>query len=315
MKQLDIAIPCFNEQECVRRVFAEISRVMSGIPSWSYTVLFIDDGSRDKTLLEIKALIRELKEQPNGQCRVEYISFSRNFGKEAAIYAGLQNSHGDAIVFMDADLQDPPELLLQMIEGLEEGFDCVAAQRTSRKGEPVIRSWFANKFYALMNKFSDVTMNPGARDFRMMSAHMRDALLGLCERERFSKGLFAWVGFNTKWIEFPIVPRAAGTTKWSFFALYKYALSGIVGFTTAPLKIAASFGLFTVLIAIAYFLYRVLKYGFTVKPAEIAIVLILFFSGVIILFLGVIGEYLSRIYSEVKQRPIYITREKSRLED
>jgi glycosyltransferase involved in cell wall biosynthesis len=305
LKHLDIVIPCYNEAECVRAVLAEINRVIGEIAGLDYSVLFIDDGSRDATLSEIKSLSAEDR-------RVSYIAFSRNFGKEAAIFAGLQNSRGDAIVFMDADLQDPPELLVQMLGGLENGYDCVAAQRTNRDGEPILRSWFANRFYSLMNSFSDVKMNSGARDYRMMTAQMRDSLLKMSERERFSKGLFAWIGFKTKWVEFPIAARAAGKTKWSFFSLFSYAVGGIVAFTTAPLKIASIVGLSTVAAAIAYALYRLFRYGVVGRtPDEINTLLILFCSGIIIVFLGIIGEYLARIYTEVKRRPIYIVREQS----
>jgi glycosyltransferase involved in cell wall biosynthesis len=272
----------------------------------SFSVIYIDDGSCDNTVSEILAL-----ESEYGFDKIKYISFSRNFGKESAIYAGLQASDGDYAVLMDADHQDPPELLPAMLECLDETasglcYDCVAAHRTDRKGEPPVRSWFANKFYALMNKFSDVNMEPGARDFRMMSAKMRESILALSERERFSKGLFAWVGFKTKWLEQPNIPRAAGKTKWSFGGLFKYALSGIVAFTTAPLKIASFAGSLTVFLAIIYAVYRLIRWHALFTTDTIIIFLLLFFSGVTVSFLGIIGEYIARIYSEVKQRPAYI---------
>ena len=303
MKHLDIVIPCYNEESCVESIFFAIETALAGITELTFSVIYVDDGSKDKTLKVIKRL-----EKSKGSERVKYISFSRNFGKESAIFAGVSNSRGDAVVLMDADHQDPPSLLPEMLKGLEDGYDCVAAQRTDRKGEPPIRSWFANKFYRLMNKFSDVKMNPGARDYRMMTGQMRDALLQMPERERFSKGLFAWVGFKIKWLETSNIPRAAGVTKWSFWGLFKYAIDGIIAFTTAPLKIATMIGLFTVFTAVLYGIYRIIRWDIFLIDS-VLIFLILFFSGIIITLLGVIGEYIARIYLEIKGRPIYIAKE------
>jgi glycosyltransferase involved in cell wall biosynthesis len=304
MQQLDIIIPCYNEKDNIRTIYGAIADVMQEAENVSFSVIYIDDGSSDDTMAEILAL-----ESEYGCAKVKYISFSRNFGKESAIYAGLQASSGDYAVLMDADHQDPPALLPAMLAVLmrhESGEDCVAVRRIDRKGEPIARSWFANRFYALMNKFSDVKMEPGARDFRMMTAQMRDSILALSERERFSKGLFAWVGFKTKWLELPNVPRAAGETKWSFWGLFKYALSGIVAFTTAPLRIASFAGVLTVLMAIIYAVYRLIRWQALFTTDAIIIFIVLFFSGVTVSFLGIIGEYIARIYREVKQRPVYI---------
>lgn len=305
MKHLDIIIPCYNEQECVRSIYEEIETVMAAINGWSFNVCYVDDGSRDNTLNEVEKLAAI---HSGGQVRL--ISFSRNFGKEAAIYAGLQSSTGDAVALMDADHQDSPALLAVMLENLTEGYDAVAVRRVDRNGEPLVRSWFANRFYQLMNRFSDVNMEPGARDYRVMTAQMRDAVLLMCERERFSKGLFAWVGFKTKWLEQPNAIRAAGTTKWSFLSLVNYAISGMVAFTTIPLRLSAFIGGGVLFSAFVYLLYRIIRYGIFMSPDEIAVVLLLFLGGVIIALLGIIGEYLARIYGEVKQRPIYIIKTK-----
>ena len=302
MKQLDIVIPCYNEQECIRSIYKDISTVMRDVADWKNNICFIDDGSRDNTLAEIKTLAEN-----DGY--VDYIAFSRNFGKEAAIYAGLRFSHGEAVVIMDADHQDPPKMLPQMLEMLDNGYDMVAVHRTDRKGEPIIRSWFANKFYALMNKFSDINMEPGARDYRLMTAQVRDALLSMSERERFSKGLFAWVGFKVKWLDIPNIQRKAGTTSWSFWSLLKYAISGIVAFTTAPLRLALVIGGFTATAGTIYLLYRIIRYRFLITTDSIIIALILIIGGVTIGLLGIIGEYLARMFSEVKRRPLYIIKE------
>jgi glycosyltransferase involved in cell wall biosynthesis len=297
-------VPCYNEQECIELFYTETAKVMEKAAGYTWTVFFIDDGSKDKSLFEIKKLITEKNAQ-----NVKYISFSRNFGKEAAIYAGLQASRGGLVVMMDCDMQDPPSLLPKMLEGIAEGYDCVATNRANRSGEPVVRSFFANVFYSLMNKFSGVKMQPSARDYRMMTAQMRDAILSLEEYERFSKGLFSWVGFKVKWLVYENVERAAGITKWSFFKLVKYAVGGIAAFTTAPLRMASFVGFTTVIFAVAYALYRIIRWGWLVTTDSILIMLVLFFSGLIILFLGIIGEYIARMYNEVKRRPIYITKE------
>jgi glycosyltransferase involved in cell wall biosynthesis len=305
LKHLVIIIPCYNEQECIRSIYEEISVVMRDVADWTYSICYVDDGSRDNTLAEVKTLAES-------DSSVGYITFSRNFGKEAAIHAGLRSSHGDAAVIMDADHQDPPAILPQMLELLNNGYDMIAVRRTDRKGEPFVRSWFANKFYVLMNKFSGIHMESGARDYRLMTAQVRDALLSLSERERFSKGLFTWVGFNVKWLDIPNVQRAAGNTSWSFWALLKYSISGIVAFTTAPLRLALIIGGFTVTSGIIYFIYRIIRYRFLLTTDAIIIALMLIIGGVTIGLLGIIGEYLARMYSEVKHRPLYIIKEKNR---
>jgi len=301
---LDIIVPCYNEQECVSLFYTETTAVMDTVAGVAWSVCFVDDGSRDATLAEIKQLVAV-----HGAERVRYISFARNFGKEAAIYAGLQASRGDLAVLMDCDLQDPPSLLPQMLAELGNGYDCVATHRFNRRGEPFVRSMFANMFYSVMNKFSNVNMQPGARDCRLMTAQVRDAILSLGEYERFSKGLFAWVGFNTRWLEYENIERAAGITKWSFIKLIKYAVGGIVAFTTTPLRLASLVGGAAILLSTVYGIYRLVRYGLHFDTGSVVILLMLFLFGVSIAFLGIIGEYVARMYNEVKHRPIYIMRE------
>jgi glycosyltransferase involved in cell wall biosynthesis len=308
MKHLDIVVPCYNEQACVRLFYDAVSRVMNEQEGYDWSVLYVDDGSSDGTLSEIKKLAAE-----KGAGRIKYVSFARNFGKEAAICAGLRMSDGDSVVLMDADLQDPPALLPEMMKAVdEEGYDSCATCRTNRRGEPAVRSFFANVFYRLINSISDTEFKPGARDFRLMTREVRDAVLRLGETERFSKGLLSWVGFRTKWIAYENVKRAAGQTKWSFFKLLKYAVGGIVAFSTVPLRLASVLGFVVVAAAALYALYIFLKaviYGTNSSGFSTIIILMMFFSGMIILLLGIIGEYLSRVYSEIKRRPIYIAKE------
>ncbi|MDR2355578.1 MAG: glycosyltransferase family 2 protein [Clostridiales Family XIII bacterium] len=314
MKRLDIVVPCYNEQECIRLFYDAVSRVMRELKGCDWTVCYVDDGSSDDTLSEIKKLAAE-----KGERQIKYVSFTRNFGKEAAIYAGLKHSDGDLVALMDADLQDPPTLLPEMLKAVnEEGYDSCATCRTSRTGEPPVRSFFANVFYRLINSISDTKFKPGARDFRLMTHEMRDAVLKLGETERFTKGLLSWVGFRTKWIEYENVKRAAGQSKWSFFKLLKYAISGIVAFSTAPLRLASVLGFVVVGAAALYALYIFLKaviYGTNSSGFSTIIILMMFFSGIIILLLGIIGEYLSRVYSEIKRRPVYIARETNAAKD
>ncbi|MDR1322600.1 MAG: glycosyltransferase family 2 protein [Gracilibacteraceae bacterium] len=303
---LDIITPCFNEQECVPLFFAEISRCMQGLDC-SYSVLFIDDGSQDGTLAAIKSLVEKY-----GNESVKYISFARNFGKEAAIYAGLEASDGDLVVLMDCDLQHPPALLPAMLDEIDAGYDSCAAYRVERKGEPWLRKILSNAFFSVLNHISEVDMRPGVTDFRMMTRNMKDAVVSLREYERFSKGLFDWIGYKTKWIEYEDVQRAAGKTKWSFIALLKYAAGGLVAFSTTPLRLASVLGALVVLAAVVYsafIILQVLVYGTDYSGFSTIIILIMFIGGVIISLLGIIGEYLARVYSEIKRRPIYITRE------
>jgi glycosyltransferase involved in cell wall biosynthesis len=305
---VDIITPCYNEEECVELFYGAIATTFSFLERYSFSIIFIDDGSADKTLEKIKNL-----ESVHGSEQIKYISFSRNFGKEAAIFAGLEASAGDLTVLMDADLQDPPELLPVMFDAIEnEGYDCCATYRTNRTGEPPVRSWFAEKFYLTINAMSKVKMKAGARDFRVMTRKMTDAVVLLGEYERFSKGLFMWVGFKTKWIDYKNVNRVAGNTKWSFFSLFKYAVSGIVAFSTVPLRIASILGVFVVLGAIGYMLYiftATIFFGVKTSGFATTIIFMLFLCGTIIVLLGIIGEYIARIYSEIKHRPIYISRE------
>jgi len=311
--KVDVVAPCYNEQECVPLFYGAVSGVFASLGGYDFTVTYVDDGSTDGTLGAIKRLAEE-----HGPSKVKYISFSRNFGKEAAIYAGLKSAKGDLVVLMDADLQHPPSLIPEMLAAIESGYDSCAAYRGNRKGEAPFRSFLAGRFYGLLNSMSSVEMMPSATDFRMMTRKMLDAVLSLGETERFTKGLFQWVGFTTKWIEFPNVPRAAGRTKFSFFALFKYAVNGFVAFSTVPLRLASVIGAFTVAAAFAYMIYEFVKAAFFgVKTAGFAttVILILFLGGMIIVLLGIIGEYLARIYQEIKKRPVYVARETNAEDD
>lgn len=305
MKKLSIIVPCYNEQETLGIFYKEAINIISKINNYEFEFIFVNDGSKDNTL-------NILKELSNKDSRVRYISFSRNFGKEAAIFAGLKNCTGDLGVLMDADLQDPPSLLPKMIQYIEEGYDSVATHRVTREGEPPIRSFFARKFYKIINKISEVNIVDGARDYRLMTRDMIDAILSMSEYNRFSKGIFAWVGFNTKWIEYVNVERVAGETKWSFWKLFKYALDGIVAFTTMPLRITSILGILTSVVAAIYTLYIVISTlitGIDVPGYASSISIIMFLGGIQLIALGIIGEYLARAYMEVKNRPIYIVKE------
>lgn len=302
-------VPCYNEEENVADVYNEILKQEDYFKanSLELEILFVDDGSKDNTAMEVKKLIEKDK-------RVHLISFSKNFGKEAGIYAGLQNANGDYVAILDADLQDPPELLPQMFDAvLKEGFDSAAARRVNRKGEPPIRSWFARRFYSLMRKISDAELMDGARDYRLMTRKVVDAVLSVKEYNRFSKGIFGWVGFNTKWIEFENVERRKGETKWSFWGLVKYSLEGITAFSSAPLLIASYFGLFFTVIAflaLIFLFIRALIFGDPTPGWPSLACIIVFVAGVQLFCLGVVGQYLSKVYLEVKERPIYIVKEK-----
>ena len=309
MNTLDITviIPCFNEEDTLSIFYKELCTAIGSIHNVSCEFLFIDDGSSDSTLDIIKNLVEN-------DSRVKFISFSRNFGKEAAIYAGLNHAAGNHIVLMDADLQDPPSLIPKMYELVKNSeFDSIATRRISRKGEPKIRSFFARQFYKLMNKFADVDLVDGARDFRIMNRNFTNAILSLNEYNRFSKGLFGWIGFKTKWIEYENVKRVAGETKWSFWKLCIYALDGIVAFSTAPLILSAIFGIILSSISfcsIVFIIIRKLLLGDPVQGWASSMSVGLFIGGLLMLFIGIIGEYLSKIYLEIKHRPIYIEKEK-----
>lgn len=299
-------MPCYNEAEALPYFYEEMNRIADGMQENDFEILFINDGSRDATLDEMKQLAAR-------DARVKYISFSRNFGKEAAIYAGLKHADGDLVAIMDADLQDPPSLLPQMYHAvMEEGYDSAATRRVTRKGEPQIRSFFARQFYKLMNKISDTDIVDGARDFRLMNRPFVNALLELGEYNRFSKGLFGWVGFQTKWIEFENVERVAGETKWSFWKLLAYSIEGIVAFSTKPLAIASYMGVGMCgvgALAIIFVIVRQLLFGGSAFGWPSLVCIILFLGGLQLLCIGILGTYLSKTYLEVKHRPIYICKE------
>lgn len=304
MKKLSIIVPCFNEEESIPYFYDEVKKVTKNMDI-KLELIFVDDGSRDKTLEVIKSKTDDKE--------VKYISFSRNFGKEAAMYAGLSMASGDYITIMDVDLQDPPSLLPEMVRLIEEeGYDCVATKSTSRNGYSFLRKTFTKWFYDIIGKMSKTEMVPGARDYRLMTRQMVDAVLSMKEYNRYSKGLFSFVGFKTKWIEFENKERVAGTTKWNFWKLFSYALDGIVGFSTAPLTMAAFIGVLFCLIAfimIIVIIVKTLAFGDPTSGWPSLACIIFMVSGIQLLCLGVIGEYLAKMYLEVKQRPIYIIKE------
>lgn len=307
MSLLTAIVPCYNEQDNIKDFYDEFIKNEEYLKSKDidFELLFVDDGSKDKTVDNVKALRKD-------DARVHLISFSRNFGKEAAIYAGLQKSHGDYVVFLDADLQDPPALLPQMFDYLEEGYDSVATRRVSRKGEPLIRSFFARRFYKMMRRLSKTEIVDGARDYRLMTRKYVDAILAMPEYNRFTKGIFGWVGFSTKWIEFENIERKKGETKWSFWKLFVYSLEGITSFSTAPLAFAAFAGLFfffVAFVAIIFVFVRAILYGDPTSGWPSMVCIILFVSGIQLFCLGIVGQYLSKTYLEVKNRPIYIVKE------
>jgi len=310
VKKLSIIVPCYNEEEVLPLFYAEITRVMDEMKrtyaELTFELLFIDDGSRDKTLTQLRELAT--KDQ-----RVRYISFSRNFGKEAGMFAGLENATGDFVVVMDADLQHPPSFLPEMYSYVRDGeYDCATTRRVSRKGESKVRSWFARKFYRIMNKISQTEIVDGAQDFRFMSRQMVDAILSMREYNRFSKGIFSWVGFKTKYIEYENVERAAGTTAWSFWSLFRYSLEGIFAFSTAPLAIASVLGLVSCVIAFLMMIWIIIKtlaFGEAVAGFPSIMCAIFLLGGLQLFCIGVLGQYLSKTYLETKQRPIYIVRE------
>ena len=307
MKLLSVIVPCYNEEENIRDFYDELFKNASFFEEKEIEVelLYIDDGSKDKTVEEV----RKLREQDE---RVHLLSFSRNFGKEAAIYAGLQKSKGDLAVLMDADLQDPPSLLPEMYGYIEQGYDSVATRRVSRKGEPPVRSFFARMFYRLMNRISKADIVDGARDYRLMTRQVVDAILSMTEDNRFTKGIFGWVGYETKWIEYENVERRKGETKWSFWKLFVYSLEGIIAFSTVPLTIAAVMGAFFCALAfimIVVIIVRTLIFGDPTSGWPSLVCIILFISGVQLFCLGIVGQYLSKTYMEVKKRPIYLVKE------
>lgn len=302
MKTLDIVVPCYNEEEMLQIFYKEVSDNLKNI---KWNVIFVNDGSNDNTLEVIKEL-------ENSYDNVKYISFSRNFGKESAIYAGLDYSTEDYVVLMDADLQDPPSLIPKMMEYIKE-YDIVGTRRVTRKGESFIRSFFARLFYKIANKITKIELVDGARDFRLMKREVVNAILDLKEYNRFSKGIFQWVGFETKWLEYENIERQKGESSWSFWELFKYSIEGIVSFTTAPLHIATITGIFFSIIAFLAIIVIVIKtllFGEHVEGWPSTVSIILFLSGIQLFAAGIIGEYLAKIYLESKKRPIYIIKEK-----
>ena len=299
---LSLIVPCYNEQEALPLFYREATAVLASMDC-DYELLFINDGSRDGTLAVMKELAA-------ADPRVLYFSFSRNFGKEAAMYAGFCNARGDYIAVMDADLQDPPSLLPKMLEILmSEEYDSVATRRADRKGEPPVRSWFARRFYSLINRISDADIVDGARDFRLMTRDMKDAILSMGEYNRFSKGIFGWVGFRTYWLPYKNTERVAGQTKWSFWGLMKYAIDGILSFSQAPLDIASWFGILMTGFAFLMLLFIVVRrliFGDPVAGWASTICVIIFIGGLQLFCLGIIGQYLAKTYIEVKNRPHYI---------
>ncbi len=306
MKAVTLIVPCYNEEEALPIFYKAICGVAQKLPEYNVSLLFVNDGSKDGTLKVMKELAAKDE-------RVTYISFSRNFGKEAAMYAGFCNAKGDYVAVMDADMQDPPELLPEMLKILEnDEYDSVATRRVTREGEPPIRSFFARMFYKIINQISDADIVDGARDFRLMKQEMVKTIVEMGEYNRFSKGIFGWIGFRTKWLPFENVERVAGETKWSFWKLFKYSLDGIVNFSQAPLSIASFTGLFLTIVsffAVLFVVVRRLIFGDPVAGWASTVSIILFIGGVQLLCMGIIGQYLAKTYMEVKKRPHYIIAE------
>lgn len=306
MSKISIVVPMYNEQESLGILYKELNRVTDTLPEYEFEYLFVNDGSSDATLAEIRQLAEKDK-------RVRYVSFSRNFGKEAALYAGLKNATGDYVATMDADLQDPPALLPQMIAMIEAG-DCdnVATRRVNRKGEPLIRSFFAKCFYKVMRHLSHIEIADGARDYRLMSRAMVDSIVSVSEYNRFSKGIFAWVGYETKWLEFENVERSAGETKWSFWKLVRYSFDGIINFSDTPIRISSYLGLLLTVLsfgAIIMEVIRALVFGDPVAGWPSLVCIITFIGGIQLFCMGIMGQYIAKTYMEVKRRPHYIVKE------
>ncbi len=303
---LSLVVPCYNEEESLPLFYEAIQKISEEMSSVRFEMIFIDDGSKDRTLEVMRALHRQ-------DARVRYVSFSRNFGKEAGILAGLKSAKGDYVVVMDVDMQHPPAKLPEMFRAVsEDGYDCATTRRMTRKGEPPVRSFFARCFYQLINRISDANIVDGSQDFRMMSRKMVNAVLAISEYNRFSKGIFSWVGFRTKWLPYENIERVAGETKWSFWSLVWYSIDGIVAFSTAPLALSSFFGFFFCLVALifgGYILTKTLLYGDPVAGYPSLMCVILLVGGVQLLMQGIQGQYLSKTYLETKRRPIYIVNE------
>lgn len=307
MSLLSVIVPCYNEEESVELFYTELMKNDSFFhgENIELELLYVDDGSGDRTAEEVKKLIKK-------DNRVHLVSFSRNFGKEAAMFAGLENAKGEYVVLMDVDLQDPPSLLPEMFSYMEEGYDSVATRRVSRKGEPPVRSFFARMFYKLMKRISRTEIMDGARDYRLMTRQMVDAILAMKEYNRFTKGIFGWVGFRTKWLEYENVERAKGETKWNFWKLFLYSLDGITAFSTVPLMLASVMGVFFCIVAflmIIFIIVRKMIFGDPVSGWPSLVCIILMTSGVQFFCTGILGQYLAKTYMEVKRRPIYLVRE------
>ncbi|MDE7476971.1 MAG: glycosyltransferase family 2 protein [Lachnospiraceae bacterium] len=314
MKRIELIVPCYNEEKCVVKFYNKVKEVFEKMRDADFVITYVDDGSKDHTMDEIKKVISSAD-----RGTVQYISLSRNFGKESAIYAGLSRSTGDYVAILDADLQHPPELLIEMLEALEkEGYDCASARRVSRKGEPLFRSLLSRTFYHVINHITVIDLVPGSTDYRLMKRSVVDAIVSMSEKERFTKGIYAWVGFKNKWIEYENVERVDGTTKWNILGLIKYAISGFFAFATTPLRGVVYFGMIIVLLAFVFALYVFIgasKSSAARTGYASIMILMLFLGGVIIMILGMIGEYLARIYMEVKNRPIYFAREMYMMSD
>lgn len=305
-RTVTLIVPCYNEEESLPIFYDAVCEVAQGLPQVDFTFLLVNDGSKDGTLGVMRALAQKDE-------RVKYLSFSRNFGKEAAMYAGFCNAKGDYVAVMDADMQDPPSLLPQMIEALDAGeYDSVATRRVTRAGEPRLRSFFARRFYRIINRISDADVVDGARDFRLMRREMVQSIVEMGEYNRFSKGIFGWIGFRTKWLPYENVERVAGETKWSFFKLFKYSIDGIINFSQAPLAVASWMGIFLTFVAflmVVFVVVRRLLFGDPVAGWASTICVILFIGGIQLLCMGIMGQYLAKTYMEVKGRPHYIVAE------
>lgn len=308
-KKISIVIPCYNEEQALGIIYEKLVEIAAQMTQFDFEFVLVNDGSNDHTLAVMRTLAQK-------DVRVSYYSFSRNFGKEAALLCGLKNASGDYIATMDADMQDPPELIPQMVEALESGaYDNVASRRVTRKGEPLIRSFFARKFYKWMRKMTHIEIADGARDYRMMSRAMVNSILALPEYNRFSKGIFAWVGYRTKWIEFENVKRSAGETKWNFWQLLHYSVDGIVNFSNAPIRLASILGIMMTILSFCAIIFEVIRALIFKDPVAgwpSLVCIITFIGGIQLFCMGIMGQYISKTYMEVKRRPHYIVGETNR---
>ena len=311
MKKVNLIVPCYNEAEALPLFKDELNKVIQTLDQYTFEILLINDGSTDTTLSVMKEIC-------DTDSHYKYISFSRNFGKEAAMYAGFYNSDGDYAAIMDADMQDPPALLPDMLHCLEtEDYDSVATRRVSRIGEPKIRSFFARNFYKLINKISDADVVDGARDFRLMKREMVDSIVAMCEYNRFSKGIFGWIGFKTKWLEYENVNRIAGETKWSFWGLFKYAVDGIINFSETPMSLASGLGIFLTIFSFLMVIFIIIRkeiFGDPVAGWPSLACIIIFIAGLQFLCMGIMGKYIAKTYLEVKNRPVYLLKDSSKEE-